>query len=85
MIGIPGGSCYLNLTGNHGMATAGAGDVLSGIIGSLLGQGLDPESAAPLGVLLHGMAGDAAAAQTGKRSLMASDLVEGLAAVLREL
>lgn len=85
VIGIPGGSCYLNLTGNHGMATAGAGDVLSGIIGSLLGQGLDPESAAPLGVLLHGMAGDAAAAQTGKRSLMASDLVEGLAAVLREL
>ena len=67
------------------MATAGAGDVLSGIIGSLLGQGLDPESAAPLGVLLHGMAGDAAAARTGKRSLMASDLVEGLAAVLREL
>ena len=81
---IPGAPGYINTTGNHGMATAGSGDVLTGVIGALLGQHVSPETAAPLGVMIHGMAGDAAAQKTGKVSLMASDLADGLAAVLQE-
>lgn len=79
---VPKGVGYINTAGNNGMATAGAGDVLTGVIGSLLGQKLPAETAAPLGVLLHGMAGDAAAVHTGKASLMASDLTDGLSGVL---
>lgn len=79
---IPGGTGYINTTGNHGMATAGSGDVLTGVIGSLLGQNVPPETAAPLGVMLHGMAGDEAAVKKGKVSLMASDLTDGLSMVL---
>lgn len=79
---IPGGPGYINTTGNHGMATAGSGDVLTGVIGSLLGQHVSPETAAPLGVMIHGMAGDAAVQKTGKVSLMASDLTDGLSMVL---
>lgn len=73
---------YLNLSGNNGMATAGSGDVLSGIIGSLMAQGLCAGDAAPLGVYLHGRAGDAAVQMTGTRSLMAPDIIEGLKPVL---
>lgn len=69
---------YLNLTGNDGMATAGSGDVLSGVIGGLLAQGAGAESAAALGVFIHGAAGDTAAEKTGRRSLMARDLLDGL-------
>lgn len=73
------GRVFINrLQGNSGMATAGSGDVLAGIIGSLLAQGYTPEDAAVLGVYLHAQAGDAAAKQWGEHSLMASDLVEHL-------
>lgn len=75
---LPDGSCYLNLSGNPGMATAGSGDVLAGIIGSLLAQGMAPEQAAPHGVLWHGLAGDAAAEHIGVRAMMARDIAEGL-------
>lgn len=75
---IPYSMGYLNLTGNHGMATAGCGDVLSGIIGAFLAQGLTADIAAPLGVYIHGMAGDEAVKMCGKRTLIASDLVETL-------
>ncbi len=78
------GFSYVNTSGNHGMATAGAGDVLTGIIGAFLGQKLPPETAAPLGVFIHGLAGDCASIQTGKRGLMASDLVTGIREVLRK-
>lgn len=69
---------YLNLSGNSGMATAGSGDVLSGIIAGLLAQGLEPEKAAPLGVWLHGKAGDVAKERKGERSMTASDLIEAI-------
>lgn len=69
---------FLNPTGNPGMATAGAGDVLSGMIAALMGQGLDPYAAACLGVYLHGLAGDLAAAELGQESLIASDLLQYL-------
>lgn len=78
VVSVPYGQTYLNLSGNSGMATAGSGDVLSGMIGSLMVQGLQAGVAAPLGAYLHGKAGDIMIAETGKRSLMASDLAEGL-------
>lgn len=77
-----GTECYINLSGNQGMATGGSGDVLAGIIGGLLGQGMEPFTAAKLGVFIHGLAGDAQVADKGDYSLMASDLTEGLPKVL---
>lgn len=73
-----GGSAYCNLCGNSGMATAGSGDVLSGITGALLAQTEDAFTAAALAVYLHGKAGDAAAARKGRRGCMAGDIVEAL-------
>ena len=75
---IPYALGYLNLSGNNGMATAGSGDVLSGIIGAMLAQGMTADLAAPLGVYLHGLAGDKAAKATGERALIATDLIEAL-------
>ena len=75
---VPYEQTYLNFSGNNGMATAGSGDVLSGIIGSLLVQGMRPEKAAPLGVFLHGKAGDKIRESTGTYGMLASDLIEGI-------
>lgn len=79
---VPYRQTYLNMSGNAGMATAGSGDVLSGVIGSLLAQGVSAEEAASLGVYLHGKAGDVIQAHSSKNGLMASDLIEGLRLVL---
>lgn len=78
IVHIPDGKTYLNRSGNHGMATAGSGDVLSGIITALLGQGLSPALAAPLGVYVHGLAGNQALQKTGFRGMMAEDIINGL-------
>lgn len=67
---------YVNSSGNHGMATAGSGDVLAGIIAGLLGQGLDAIEGARLGVFLHGVAGERAGEALGKPALMASDIID---------
>ncbi|HKB04766.1 MAG TPA: NAD(P)H-hydrate dehydratase [Gemmataceae bacterium] len=75
---------YRNATGNPGMATGGTGDVLTGLIGALIGQGLAPFEAAVLGVWAHGRAGDLAAAQVGQTALIATDLLAHLPAALRE-
>jgi ADP-dependent NAD(P)H-hydrate dehydratase len=69
---------YRNETGNAGMATAGSGDVLTGLVAALLGQGLEPFAAAQLGVYLHGLAGDLARDEVGEPSLIASDLLHYL-------
>ncbi|HEY3324910.1 MAG TPA: NAD(P)H-hydrate dehydratase [Planctomycetota bacterium] len=69
---------YVNNTGNPGMATGGTGDVLSGLIGALIGQGMSGFDAACLGVYLHGLAGDLAAARLGIWSLIAGDLIDEL-------
>ena len=80
---IPYGNVYLNTSGNNGMATAGTGDVLAGIMVGLIGTGLSAEQAAPLAVYLHGLAGEDAAERKGARSMMASDLIDSLCTVLR--
>lgn len=77
------GDIYLNLSGNDGMATAGSGDVLTGIILGLLAQGIPSKEAAYLGVYLHGLAGDAAALKKGKAGMLAGDLIEETAQILR--
>lgn len=71
---IPDGNVYINSTGNPGMATAGSGDVLSGIISSLFAQGLNAKEAAIAGVYLHGLAGDIAKNILGTKSLTATDI-----------
>jgi NAD(P)H-hydrate epimerase len=74
----PDGTCWFNTTGNPGMATAGSGDVLTGIILSLLGQGYHPRDAALLGVYLHGLAGDLALEAFSEESLIAGDIIDSL-------
>lgn len=78
LVGAPQTPPRLNPTGNPGMATAGSGDVLSGMIGALMGQGLPPLDAACLGVYLHGTAGDLAAREQSEAGLCASDLIARL-------
>ncbi len=70
-----GHETYLNATGNSGLATGGTGDVLSGIIGGLMAQGLHPFDASRLGVYFHGLTGDLAAQRMGERALIAGDLL----------
>ena len=77
VVATPEGVAYLNTTGNEGMATGGSGDVLTGIIAALLGQGLSAAEAAVLGVYLHGLAGDLAA-ENGKIGLAAGQISENL-------
>ena len=67
---------YINKTGNPGMSTAGSGDVLTGIIASFLGQGLDEFNAAKSAVYIHGLAGDLAAKEKNQLSLIASDIID---------
>ncbi len=75
----------LNLTGNPGMATAGSGDVLSGVIGALLCQGVSPFDAARMGTYVHGRAGDVAALRGGQLGTIAGDIVAELPGSLRSL
>jgi hydroxyethylthiazole kinase-like uncharacterized protein yjeF len=79
VIATPDGEAYVNTTGNPGMSTGGTGDVLAGIIGSLLAQGLDSTQAATVGVYTHGAAGDRAAAKRrSSGSLIAGDIMDEL-------
>lgn len=85
LIATPGGQCYFNSTGNAGMAKGGSGDVLTGILTSLLAQGYAPVAAALLGVYLHGLAGDLCAATLGMESMLPGDMVEYLGGAFREV
>ena len=81
----PTGRVYFNTTGNPGMATAGAGDVLTGIITAFLAQGYNPEYAATIGVYIHGVAGDMAAAELGEFGLVASDISRFAGRAIRQV
>lgn len=81
----PAGHCRFNESGNPGMATAGSGDVLAGVIGGLLAQSLPAFEAACLGACLHGLAGDLAAREKGEISLVAGDILDYLPAAFRFL
>lgn len=81
----PQGKVFFNNTGNSGMATAGSGDVLTGIITGLLARGYSEEQACLLGVFLHGRAGDIAADRLGKESLIASDIIDHLPMAFRSI
>ena len=74
-----------NTTGNPGMATAGSGDVLAGIIGSFLAQGFTPLDAAIAGVYVHGAAGDLAAFDLGEAGVMASDICRHISYVIKDI
>lgn len=81
----PQGEWYVNHTGNPGLATAGTGDVLSGVIAGLLAQGAAPFEAAQYGVYLHGLAGDLAAQDKTQPGMVASDVIDKLPAALQSI
>lgn len=82
---LPNGKVIFNSTGNSGMATAGSGDVLTGIITALLARGYSQKSASLVGMYLHGLAGDLAAKEIGKESLIASDIINYLPKAFKRL
>lgn len=82
---LPDGQIIFNTTGNAGMATAGSGDVLTGMITALLAQGYSRKWACIIGMYLHGLAGDIAAAQTGEESLVASDIIDNISRAFRRI
>lgn len=85
VIAAPDGRCAVNPTGNSGMAKGGSGDVLSGMVLSLLGQGMAPFEACRAAVFLHGRAGDLAALDKGERGMTPSDLLEQIPCAMKEL
>lgn len=80
---LPDGRVFVNTTGNAGMATGGSGDVLAGMILSLIGQGIPPDKAVPWAVCLHGRAGDIAAERFGQYAMTPSDMIDILKSVMR--
>ena len=84
IVASPEGKIYINKTGNVGMATAGSGDVLTGMIAAFLGQGMSPYEAACYGARLHGAAGDRAAKIKSKAGMIATDIIDSIPYVLRQ-
>lgn len=85
IIAAPDGNVYVNPTGNPGMATAGSGDVLTGVIAGLISQNVLPVEAAKAGVFLHGLAGDIVAAEKGYYGLIAGDVLEAIPYAIKHL
>ena len=82
---MPDGHVVFNSTGNAGMATAGSGDVLTGILTGLLARGYKPQDACIVGVYLHGLAGDMAVQDLGEESMVASDIIRYLSRAFKRL
>ena len=85
IIALPDGTIYINCTGNPGMATAGTGDVLTGLIAGFIAQGIQPHYAACAGVYIHGLAGDLAASKIGEHGIIASDLIDEIPYVIKTI
>jgi NAD(P)H-hydrate epimerase len=85
LIADPEGNIYINPTGNPGMATAGSGDILTGMIAGFVAQGLGPLPASNAGVYIHGLAGDLAAGEKGEMGLLAGDVLEQIPTALRQV
>jgi NAD(P)H-hydrate epimerase len=85
IVALPNGECFVNATGNVGMAKGGSGDVLGGMLLALLGQGMNPVRAAVCAVYLHGLAGDLAAAEKGEYGMLPSDLIERVPCAIKGL
>lgn len=81
----PTGRVYFNSSGNPGMATAGVGDVLTGVIGAFIAQGYRPDLAATIGVYIHGLAGDLAASEIGQFGVIASDISDHLGRAINKV
>ncbi|MEK7851171.1 MAG: NAD(P)H-hydrate dehydratase, partial [Deltaproteobacteria bacterium] len=85
VIAAPDGKVFINTTGNPGMATAGTGDALAGMIGGLLAQGISPEKAAIAAVYLHGLAGDMVRDEKGEYGIMATDVIEKIPLAIKKV
>jgi NAD(P)H-hydrate epimerase len=85
VIAQPDGNVFINATGNSGMASGGMGDVLTGVIAGLIAQGYTPESAAHLGVYLHGAAADALAEQIGPFGFLATEVMNEIPGQVKQL
>ena len=85
VIAFPDGRCSINPTGNAGMATAGMGDALTGVISSFIAQGIDIEQAVIGGVYIHGLAGDIAAGEHTQRALITTDVIKCLEKAFKDL
>lgn len=85
VIGCPGGEVVVNTSGDDTLARGGTGDVLTGVIGSLLAQGAPATAAAQLGAWVHGLAGEVAASTRGRRGALVREIADGVATVLAEL
>ena len=84
LVALPDGRVFVNRTGNPGMARGGSGDVLAGMIGAFLAQGIAPEKAAMCGVYLHGLAGDRCAAKLSQMGMLPTDMIQELPALFLE-
>jgi len=85
IISDPHGDIFINPTGNPGMATAGTGDVLTGMISGLIAQGMEPLTAAKTGVYLHGLTGDISAEEFGEMGMIAGDMIERIPKAIKSL
>jgi NAD(P)H-hydrate epimerase len=83
LIATPKGEIFINPTGNPGLASGGTGDVLTGMIGGLICQGIDILSSLQISVYLHGLAGDTVAQELGEKSLVATDLIKKIPSLLQ--
>lgn len=83
VVATPGGSLYINTTGNPGMARGGSGDILCGMVAAFIGQGLGPFEAAKYAAYLHGLAGDLAAKENTQLGMIASDIIEKIPAAIK--
>ncbi len=85
LIALPSGRCYINHTGNPGMARGGSGDILAGMIGSFAAQGMEASAAARAGVYLHGLAGDRSARKHSQQGMLPTDMIEEIPRIFLDM